>query len=320
MPPTPRFFTTASLGYGYRLDAPRPERWLQFLDEILPDDSVSVNLLQEFAGYLLTPDNRHGKILAICGPTRAGKGTFSEVCRHLVGRENTAAPMLHSLAGDFGKQPLLGKTLMVVSDARLSSKTDQASVLETLLRISGNDPITVHRKFLPAVDVVLPCRIIILTNEMPRLYDPSGAIAGRMLFVKLTRSFLGREDKLLKPTLETEIEGILGWAIEGWQRLQQRGYFLEPESSQEMNEEMQDLASPIGRFVREKCSLGEGLQVQRSELYEEWKTWCEEVGDKYPGDDAQFGKMLLAACPTVRTCRPREGDRRPNRWPRGRQV
>ena len=75
------------------------------------------------------------KILLLVGPTRAGKGVIARILGALVGAENVAGPTLSSLNGDFGLAPLLGKTLAVVSDARLNGRGAHV-VVERLLSIS----------------------------------------------------------------------------------------------------------------------------------------------------------------------------------------
>jgi putative DNA primase/helicase len=67
----------------------------------------------------------------------------------------------------------------IVSDARLSGRTDIATVTERLQSISGEDALTVDRKQLPPVTPKLSARFMILTNELPKMGDSSGALAGR---------------------------------------------------------------------------------------------------------------------------------------------
>ena len=74
----------------------------------------------------------------------------------------------------------------------------------------------------------LPTRLILLTNELPRLTDMSGALAGRMLLLPLTQNWYGREDLTLLDRLCCELPGILLWAIRGWQRLRDQGRFTQP--------------------------------------------------------------------------------------------
>src|SRR5262249_12040822 len=148
----------------------------------------------------------------ILGPKRSGKGTIVRVQRALLGAQNTCAPTLSSLGLPFGLQPLLGKTLATITDARLSGRTDLAQVTERLLSVSGEDEQTVDRKHLPSLTVHLPVRFMILTNELPRLKDSSGALVGRLVILRQTQSWYGQEDRTLTTRLLEELPGILRWA------------------------------------------------------------------------------------------------------------
>jgi putative DNA primase/helicase len=266
--------------------------------------------LQEWAGYLLTADTRQQKILLLVGPKRSGKGTIARVFRGLLGADNVAGPTLSSLGTNFGLWPLLGKSAAIISDARLSGRTDTATVTERLLSISGEDSLTVDRKNLTPVTVKLPVRFIILTNELPRLGDASGALAGRMIVLRLSHSWYGREDITLSDRLLAELPGILLWAIRGWQRLRERGYFVQPDAGKELLVELEDLSSPIAAFVRERCAVEPGHRAAVSDLFSAWRGWCEVKGRKEPGNEQTFGRDLLAAVPSLRRVRPREGDDR----------
>jgi putative DNA primase/helicase len=308
-PATPRLFAQVALDYDLRPDAPRPDAWLRFLGELWPDDAGSVSALQEWAGYLLTPDTRQQKILLTIGPRRSGKGTIGRVLRATIGPANVCGPTLASLSTNFGLWPLLGKSLAVISDARLSGRTDSQIVVERLLSISGEDPLTIDRKNLEPLTAKLPTRLMIFTNELPRLGDSSGALAGRMILLRLATSFYGREDAGLTDRLLTELPGILLWAIEGWRRLRERGRFVQPTAADEMLAELHDLASPVGAFLRERCNIGPEYEVQRGDLYEAYTAWAKEHGRQHVEDEVGFGRALRAALPTVGTVKHRiDGD------------
>jgi putative DNA primase/helicase len=309
-PLTPRFFSPLALDFAFDLDAAAPSTWRDFLARLWPGDEASVATLQEWCGYLLTPDTRQQKIVLLVGPKRSGKGTIARVIRALVGPANVVGPTLATLGTQFGLWPLLGKTVAMIHDARLSGRSDLAVITERLLSISGEDSQNVHRKNLPSLDARLTARFMILSNELPRLNDASGALAGRMIVLRLTESWYGREDIELTDRLLTELPGILLWAIAGWQRLRERGYFVQPEAGKELLGELADLCSPVGAFVRERCVLGPGYRVPVAELFATWKAWCETKGRKEPGTEQSFGRDLLAAVPTLRKVRPRDGEDR----------
>jgi len=214
--PTPRYFTPAALGYSFDFEARLPAAWLAFLESLWRDDPESIATLQEWFGYLLTPDTSHQKILMLIGPKRSGKGTIARVAAGLIGKGNVCGPTLASLSTNFGWWPLLGKTAAIVSDARLGGRTDAHVVVERLLSISGEDSLTIDRKNLEPVTVKLLTRLMLMSNELPRLIDQSGALASRMILLGLKQSFYGREDRGLTTKLLTELPGILLWSVEGW--------------------------------------------------------------------------------------------------------
>lgn len=133
----------------------------------------------------------------------------------LVGRGHVAGPTLASLGTNFGLAPLLGKPLAIISDARLGS-TPAHTIVERLLSITGEDMLTVDRKFREPWSGKLATRFVVLSNELPRFKDSSGAIANRLLIAQMTTSFLGREDRDLDRRLHAELPAILRWALDGW--------------------------------------------------------------------------------------------------------
>ncbi|AMV23766.1 hypothetical protein VT84_05095 [Gemmata sp. SH-PL17] len=311
-PNTPNFFTATAAPFDYDPTAPEPKEWLKLLHEIWDADQESIDALCEWFAYLLSLDTRLQKILLIVGPKRSGKGTIARVLRALIGFLNFAGPTLGSLSTNFGLSPLLGKSVAVVSDARLSGRTDSSIVTERLLSISGEDCITVDRKHRDPVTIKLPTRLVIMTNELPKLGDSSGALAGRFIILRMTRSWFGKEDAGLFDRLEKELPGILLWALKGWSRLTARGRFFQPASGAVLVESMEDIASPVNMFVKEKCRLAPGLQVEKSELYSAWRQWCDAKGRKEPGTEPMFARDLRAAFSGLGDARPRAGGGRIN--------
>jgi len=299
MPATPRYFNTSVLNYDFDLQAQKPTNWIKFLEETWPNDPASIDLLQEWFGYCLTPDTSQQKILLLIGPPRSGKGTIARVLRQLVGRDNYAGPTSAGLTQNFGLMDLQSKTVAVIPDARLGHPNNSA-VIERLLSISGEDTLTIDRKHRGHVNVQLQTRLVLLTNELPRLTDSSGALASRMLMLQLRRGRLGREDPQLTSRLLTEIAGILLWAIEGWRRLRERGRFDESGTgTAELRQQLEELSSPLQAFIRDRCVTGEGREVSRDALYAAYRAWCTESGKQYIEDAAGFGRNLRAALPTL---------------------
>lgn len=308
VPATPAYFNGVAADYDFDLKAPPPLRWIAFLNELFGDDKQSIELLRQWCGYCLTSDTRQQKICLMVGPKRSGKGTIASVMRDLVGGDNVCAPTLSGLSTNFGLQALLGKTLAVIGDARLSRKTDVAATTERLLSISGEDAITVDRKHKEPITTQLRTRFTIISNELPRLDDASGALAGRLLILRFTKSFFGKEDKGLRQALHDERQSILLWAIGGWKSLRERGRFVEPDSSLDLVEQMADIASPITAFVGDRCEITPLAEARLSELYAAFREWSEANGVDKPMSRPVFSRDLTAAYPELTRARTRVGN------------
>lgn len=307
---TPNFFANSALEYDYDPDAPAPDEWLNFLTSIWPNDIDARATLQEIFGYLLGTDTDQQKIPMIVGPKRSGKGTMARILTALVGHDAVVSPTLASLETNFGIAPLIGKSIALIADARLSGRADQQRIAERLLSISGEDMQTVDRKHVAAWSGRLSSRFFIMTNELPRIADSSGALASRFLVLTMTKSFFGKEDHGLTNRLLTELPGILNWAIDGWRNLRARGYFLQPASSAAAYRELEDLSSPIGAFIRDKCIIGQGKSVGVDGLYAAWEDWCKDQGRDHSGTKQTFGRDLRAAVPGLEITQPRDGQLR----------
>src|SRR4029077_2663712 len=139
-----------------------PMEWLKFLGELWPDDRESIDTLQEIFGLCLTADTRHQKAFLLIGPKRSGKGTIARVLIAMIGRCNAVSPTLTSFGDRFGLEPVIGKLLAVISDARLGNKADLHAIAESMLRITGEDDITADRKNRQAWMGKLGARLLVI--------------------------------------------------------------------------------------------------------------------------------------------------------------
>jgi putative DNA primase/helicase len=313
LPHNPQFFNQTAVPFDFDKDAPQPKRWYDFLDALWPDEPDAIGVLGEWFGYVISGRLDLHKIFVMVGPTRGGKGVIARIETALIGKRNVCGPTLSSLGGEFGMQPMLGKTLAIISDARSSSSKNAPVIVERLLSISGEDTLTVNRKYKTQWNGKLPVRLHIISNELPRLGDASSAIVGRLVLLLTTRSWLNKEDYELEDDLRKELSGILNWSLDGLQRLtvDNEGHFTRFEAAEEAITQMRDLASPVGAFARERCVLGsgDGYEVDTDTLYDTYKSWCTD--NEYPkSPKAHFGRDLRAACPSVKKTRPRDTKKR----------
>ena len=296
---TPGLFTTWSLPFDYDPTA-QCARWHKFLEEVFAHDPKGADLLQEFAGYLISGRTDLHKALLVIGPPRGGKGVISHIVQQLIGTANSVSPSLNALASEFGLEGLIGKPLAVVEDARSTDK--QNIIVERLLNITSEDEIGVNRKGIPYWYGQLPTRIMMFSNEMPRLFDSSGAITTRFMSIRLKQSFVDNPDPHLKDKLRAELPGIFNWALQGLDRLNHNnGVFTRPDTMDEMQDLMSDMSSPINRFFEEEYDVTGDLEdvLEVSTVMEVFKQWWEDQGgDKAPNRDT-FISRATAAVPEL---------------------
>jgi len=300
LPHTPYFFNVNALPFSFDPEAPTPREWLRFLKQLWPDDDEARGTLRRIFGLLLTGDTSFQKIFMIIGPRRSGKGTLARILTALLGRDNVANPTLAGLSSHFGLSALINKQVAIISDARLGPAANAHTVVERLLSISGEDGQTIDRKYRDPWTGSLGVRFVILTNEVPRFADASGALASRFIILTLKRSFYGKEDRQLTEKLLKELPGILNWSLRGLDQLREDGRFVMPESSTEVIEQLEELASPVAAFVREWCDVAPSNSINVKELWAAYAVWCESEGHR-PGSQIVFGRNLRALLPQLRT-------------------
>ncbi|NBW18323.1 MAG: hypothetical protein EBR82_61150 [Caulobacteraceae bacterium] len=308
-PCTPAFFSSAAVDYSIDLAADKPKSWLEFLSSIWPGDTESIDLLQEWFGYLLSGETNQQKLFYLVGPPRSGKGTISRVLQRLVGVDNCVACSIEEIGDQFGLESMLGKSIAVFEDVFISTRDDSGRIGSWLKRLIGQDLISVRRKYKSTLSVTNTARLFMTSNEIPRLPDASMAMANRFSYLVCEHSHLGREDTSLTNRLLTELPGIFLWSVQGWARLKAAGKFTMPASTIRVHEMTRELGSPISQFVRTKCALNPAYSVNVDELYSAWKEWCEEEGIRCGSRDS-FGRLLFACCPSVQKSRIRSSDGR----------
>ncbi|HQY87856.1 MAG TPA: phage/plasmid primase, P4 family, partial [Tepidisphaeraceae bacterium] len=309
-PPSPRLFTPAAIDFEPDPNAPPPTKWLTFLNDIFDGDTEQIETLQEWAGYLLTPDTKYQKALFMVGPRRCGKGTITRLLTAMIGSANCASPTTMSFAAQFGLAGLVGKTAAFINDARFQGN-NVPLIVERLLNITGEDAIEVERKFRDSVSIRLSTRFTISSNELPKFTDASNALIGRFIVLRFTKSFYDREDTTLEDKLRTELPGILNWSLEGWKRLNQRCKFVQPKAGRDAVRELEELSSPVTAFVRKKCVLDPEKKIEMDRLYRCYEAWCVSTGMKHATTSSPvFSRNLTSAYPTITRGRPTIGDER----------
>nr|WP_232240129.1 phage/plasmid primase, P4 family [Corynebacterium ulcerans] len=315
-PHTPKLLNTYALEFDYDPNAACP-RWDAFISQVFAHDPKGAEMLQQWFGYVISGDMRQQKLLMLIGSGRNGKGVITRVLQQLMGLSNVVGTNLQNLGSDFGLADLIDKPLAVIGDARLSPKGTE-TVVQALLSITGQDPLSINRKNKEFWQGTLPTRIMISTNEVPRMLDASGAIVSRCLMLELELSFKGKEDKTLESDLAKELPGIFNWALRGLKSLKKQGAFTVADSMGHLAERMGAYASPVQEFMVEhfEITAQQGDMLPLAQVHRMYKNMVSEQGGKALSQ-SEFERRVEAACPGVKRVSPRIPGRKRERMLRG---
>jgi P4 family phage/plasmid primase-like protien len=278
-PPDPMLFTPHGVGFDYNPNAAAPTQWLNFLDQIFDGEQDQIGSLQEMFGYCLSSDVSQEKVFMLLGDKRSGKDTIRHTLQSLLSSTVICGPTLDSMSTNFGMSQLISKQLAVVGDVRLGSKCDKDLLAEHVLKLSGRGLFTIDRKNKSHWTGSLPCKLLLISNEMPTLKDASGALASRIITYRSRTSFYGREDRhLFENKIRPELPAILLWALDGLRRMRQRGPIAEPACSMEAREELAREGSPIMSFVQECLTLDASATVEKNAMYSAYLDFAHHNG------------------------------------------
>ncbi len=307
-PHTRDWFSTVCLPYRYDPLADCPA-WKRFLDQVFSGDRESILTLQQWFGYLLTPNTIHEKMLLILGPPRSGKGTIQRVLINMLGRDTVSTAQASDLADKYIKHTWLDKTAVVIPDARFSQKNDiTIAITEMLLAITGQDGQDIQRKYKSTLtNVKLNVRFTLFSNVLPRLVDTSAAFITRVIMLSMPNSYLGREDHTLAGQLQSEMSGILNWAIAGRHSLNEQKRFIQPASGQRLIDGLRQSMSPVSAFIHDQCN--KGGEVETSVLYQAYCEWCKQMDNETPSPMQTFSKRLRDVFPNIEKRRSPRGSR-----------
>jgi putative DNA primase/helicase len=292
LPHSPERFNLASLPFAYDPSAKAP-LWEWFLNDVLPADAQL--LLQEWFGYMVSGRTDMEKILHMQGLPRSGKGTVAQQLELLLGEDAVASPSMPSLVGTFGEQPLIGKSMAIMSDINWSFR-DIVEGVEIVKKISGRDTRDVNRKNREVWHGKLGVRFVIMGNDMPKFTDASGALAYRMLHIQFPGTVQGREDPTLKDRLRDELPGILNWALVGLARLTANRAFTTPQSSAELAADVRRQQGPVQAFLEDTCARADGATpVPLDELFPVYRAWAKAADVAHTLDRERFSSALTSA-------------------------
>ena len=286
-------FCMNRLPISYNPDAPKPEKWLSFLEQLLyPED---IPTLQEYMGYCLIPSTKAQQMLFLIGNGGEGKSRIGLVMHSLLGNNMNTGSVAKIETSNFARADQQFKYLLVDDDMKLEA-LPQTNHIKTI--VTAELPMDLEKKGEQSYQGELYVRFMAFGNGSLRaLYDHSDGFYRRQLILSVKpRDKSRKDDPFIAEKMCAEAEGILLWALEGLHRLTQNDFHITQSERTRANVEaaMREGNNILGFMESEGYFLFKADDwITSKDFYTLYTIWCDDNSEK-PLSPRTFSNFLCA--------------------------
>lgn len=296
--PSQRFTYALTIEYDPTADS---SEWEAFLSQaVTPDgqeeDRELLNFIQQAVGYSVTGHTREERLFYIYGPTRSGKGTFTESLMTLVPRPismevdfNTFTARRDGNDQNFDLADMKSSRLVFASESNKYQSLNPGKIKQ----LTGGNWIQAAFKHKQRFSY-RPQYAVWLSSNHKVMGDPEDdALWYRVLVVEFPNSHKGKEDTTLKARLK-RIEaqrGILKWIVDGAKKWYATERLQVPEQVKLATQAHRDELDTIALWINDEVIEENGAFTPTAELYQSYMIWCENNGVE-PKKSRELGVAL----------------------------
>jgi phage/plasmid-associated DNA primase len=244
------------------------------------------------------------------GGADTGKTVVLKVIAALFGGAITTT--FAKLDGNHGLQSFVQRLPWVLGEAFNQSGWYLSDIVKCI--ITG-DPVEINGKNIPAISMKVNAPAFWGSNHPAKFKESSGSMATRMVIIPMTRTFdkskpvgVAAEARKHNPAWEpfdliinTELPGVLNWALAGLQRALERGHFINTEAGKDLLEQSRKDSNVVAAFVEECVMHDLTVMMTTTDFYAAFKEWwISEHGEKAAVPSPTHVGLELAALPQSR--------------------
>lgn len=285
------------------VEAARPVRWLQFLDETFGNNWELVDYLQAALGYALTGSTKEQKLFFFFGSGGNGKSVLLDTVSWLAGDYAAVASMETFSSAGVLRHPaelaaLEGARLVLASENEATTRLAEARIKS----LTGGEPITARlmrqnpRTFRPQF------KLFLSGNHRPRLDSVDDAIRRRVVLVPFEHR-PARPDPDLPAKLREEGPEILSWLLAGALRWWSDGLGQPPEIVTSATADYLRSEDTLGEWLEASVLAEAGAFLPSAAAFKSWSAFAAEAGERAGNAKAFAEAMARHGHPVTRQWR-----------------
>jgi putative DNA primase/helicase len=284
-PPTPEDYLRSRVRASWSGPTQGPDLpasfWEERVAEWLPEPEVR-EAFQMFIGLCLTGSLAYQVFGFLYGSGGTGKSTAANAILEVLGGYGMTSKFKHFTEqrgrDSAGVSPHLvrmkGRRLVAAFEVSRGASFDTALIKS----LTGGEKVVGRGLYQDETEFKATAKLLFVGNDRPKVDREDSALWRRLVvFGFHTPQGSRRNVHLPQQLASSEVRNqILRWAVEGWQRLQQKPEFPIPGPCSAEVKRWQEESDLLREFVEECCELDPEAWVSSQDLWEAYLGW---VGD-----------------------------------------
>ena len=261
----------------------------------------------QIIAYSLSPVKPNEYFFGIYGGQRTGKSFMMEIFKSIIGKEFCVEKPISDMENRFASSGLWGKKIFIEPDLQTRKMLPEAFIKA----YAGEQTITVEEKNLPAVDGVNTSISMFFISNYEFHTKGLEGLARRLVMVPYKNNIKKHDTRLLDKILglhphgaeSGKLEGktfderpaIVALTIRAWERFCDNDFIMQvPEWAQREKDIWLIESNSVVKFMEERYyNQVFTMTVKRTDIYNQYKEWCESEGRKPLGKKNFFEDVRM---------------------------
>lgn len=257
--------------------------WAAALDTFFLKDADLIDYVQRMVGLSAIGKVYVEALIIAYGEGRNGKSTFWNVIARVLGTYsgNISADMLTVGCRRNVKPELAeakGKRMLIAAELEEGMRLNTANVKQ----LCSTDEIYAEKKYKDPFSYTPTHTLVLYTNHLPKVGAIDKGTWRRLIVIPFDAKIEGSADiKNYADYLFEKAGGaILTWVIEGAKKVIADNYKIEPPKKvRDAIEHYKESNDWLSYFLSERCELDPAYVAKSSEVYNEYRIFCTQVGE-----------------------------------------